>query len=111
MKGSVSPTEPYVAAKTDKANAAIWDYETGRRVFLLESHHSTVFTTLFSPDGQTLATCSQDGSIRMWNVSTGKLILVITLNKDCAGAIIKYPKGLSKTQKDWLGERGAVLVE
>ena len=37
----------------------------------LEGHTSTVLSVTFSPDGQTLASGSTDGTIRLWDVATG----------------------------------------
>jgi WD40 repeat protein len=37
--------------------------------------HSGLLTSLtlaFSPDGRTLATCSGDGFLKLWNVATGQ---------------------------------------
>lgn len=36
-------------------------------------HHSVVDCVAFSPDGKTLANGNKDGSIRLWNIDSGKL--------------------------------------
>jgi WD40 repeat protein len=40
----------------------------------------------FSPDGQCIASCSEDGVIRMWNVTTGEAAILFLLfsNPLCA---------------------------
>ena len=43
----------------------------------LKGHTSDVYRCCFSPDGEQLASTSQDGSVRLWNVSAGKLITTI----------------------------------
>jgi WD40 repeat protein len=40
----------------------------------LSGHTDDVFTLAFSPDGQTLASGSWDGTIRLWDVATGRAI-------------------------------------
>ncbi|MEH1880527.1 nSTAND1 domain-containing NTPase, partial [Nostoc sp.] len=40
----------------------------------LEGHSSTVWGVVFSPDGKTLASGSEDKTIKLWDVSTGKAI-------------------------------------
>lgn len=45
----------------------IWKY---RKV--LKEHEASVNTIAISPDGQTLATGSQDRTVSLWNLKTGK---------------------------------------
>ncbi|MER7794601.1 hypothetical protein [Streptomyces sp. NPDC097640] len=44
----------------------------------LAGHAETVRTLAFSPDGRTLATGSEDGSVRLWEAATGKLRTTLT---------------------------------
>jgi WD40 repeat protein len=37
----------------------------------LQGHVGWVWTVKFSPDGK-MASCGEDGSIRFWNINTGK---------------------------------------
>ena len=52
----------------------IWDVLTHQRVKLLAGHTDTVLAARFSPDGQTLATCGADNSIKFWDTTTWKEI-------------------------------------
>jgi WD40 repeat protein len=38
----------------------------------LNVHPEAVFSVAFSPDGKTLASGSGDGTIKLWDVATGK---------------------------------------
>jgi WD40 repeat protein len=44
----------------------------------LEGHTDEVYIAAFSSDGQTLASAGRDGTIRLWNWKTGKLLATLT---------------------------------
>jgi WD40 repeat protein len=50
----------------------LYDADTHEEINLLTGHASTVSCIAFSPDGQTLASGSSDGTIRLWNPHTGQ---------------------------------------
>jgi WD40 repeat protein len=43
----------------------------GRRLAVLYGHHLDVYSVAFAPDDRTLATASDDGSLRLWDVPSG----------------------------------------
>lgn len=45
-------------------------------------HTSDVYRCCFSPDGKRLATTSQDGSVRLWDVASGTLVKILIQIKD-----------------------------
>jgi len=53
--------------------AAIWDLERPEPLFVLKEHKDTISFANFNYEGNLLATGSMDGSIRIWDVKTGKL--------------------------------------
>ncbi|MBG1268163.1 nSTAND1 domain-containing NTPase, partial [Nostoc sp. WHI] len=61
----------YLKPKEKKENRAI-------EVNTLEGHSNSVWGVRFSPDGQTLASGSDDKTIKLWDVSTGKAIKTLT---------------------------------
>jgi WD40 repeat protein len=50
----------------------LWDLVTRRLKATLDEHERGVVTVVFSPDGTSLASGSCDGTIRIWEVATGK---------------------------------------
>jgi WD40 repeat protein len=56
----------------------IWDADTGEILTSLDSQaNEAAFSAAWSPDGQTVATGSLDGSARIWDVESGALLNVI----------------------------------
>jgi WD40 repeat protein len=49
----------------------------GTHLCSLEGHTNNVQSVVFSPDGQLVATGSSDGTIKLWQVSDGKLLQTI----------------------------------
>jgi WD40 repeat protein len=50
----------------------VWDIESRRLLRSLRGHTHDIRAVLFTPDGQTLATGSEDRTIRLWNPKTGE---------------------------------------
>ena len=53
----------------------LWDVATGRQIGTpLTGHTDAVCSVAFSPDGKTLASGSDDGTVRLWDVATHRQI-------------------------------------
>ncbi|MGI8502529.1 MAG: AAA-like domain-containing protein [Hassallia sp.] len=74
----------------------------------LEGHKDVVRSVVYSPDGKTLASASDDSSIKLWNIATGKKIATLTGHKDGVNSATYSPDGktlvstsVDKTIKLW----------
>jgi WD40 repeat protein len=56
--------------------ATVWDTRSGRRLATLRGH-SSVFAMAYSPDGRRILTGGGDGTARLWDAATGRLILCL----------------------------------
>lgn len=48
----------------------VWDASTGKLIHTFEGHLAGISTISWSPDGATIASGSDDKTIRLWNVLT-----------------------------------------
>jgi len=74
---------------TQLQQAAYWVKERNR----LEGHKARVFSVSLSPDGRLLASGSADGSIKLWEVATGKLINTIEEHFNAVPIVSFSPNG------------------
>lgn len=63
---ALSPDGRQVAAGGGDRGVHIWSISSGAEVANLQGHHMSVVGLAFAPDGQSLASCSLDGTIRLW---------------------------------------------
>jgi WD40 repeat protein len=63
----------------DPANSELllWDSETGAVRHRLRGHYERVTTAAFAPDGSRAFTSGHDGNLNVWDVETGREVLVL----------------------------------
>jgi WD40 repeat protein/uncharacterized caspase-like protein len=71
----------------------VWQVASGTQLLDLQGHIDQVGRVVFTPNGQTLATVSQDQTIKLWRVADGQLLatIVVTGNNDW---LVVTPDGL-----------------
>jgi WD40 repeat protein/serine/threonine protein kinase len=55
----------------------VWDASTGRVFCTLKGHTDFVHMFSWSPDGKRLASCSNDGTLKLWDPTTGEVVVTL----------------------------------
>lgn len=73
LAAQFSPADSSLLATGSGDNTArIFDADTGTPKYTLKGHTGWVLAVSWSPTGDRLATCSMDGTVRIWDPKTGK---------------------------------------
>lgn len=70
---STRQPQQLVSAGLDKL-AAVWNTQTFKPRIFFRQHSTGILSATWAADGQTIATCSQGGVIRVWNAVDGQQV-------------------------------------
>ncbi|MRR38938.1 hypothetical protein EG829_30670, partial [bacterium] len=84
-----------LASGINSSEDVIWIIDTlrGRLAGTCTGHKQAVFSLAFSPDGRTLASSSDDSTLKMWNVSTRQELLTIRRLGAALNSLMFSPDG------------------
>jgi WD40 repeat protein len=75
------------------SNLKLWDLVEGKEIANLEGHPTAVSSLAFAPDGKTLASCSTEGTVIVWQVATPQKKTILGKNPRGAVSVVFSPKG------------------
>jgi WD40 repeat protein len=86
----------------------LWDLDRGKNIATLQGHTSSIRSVAFDPEGRMLVSSSEDGTIRLWDSSTGECLKILTIDRPYEGMNISGVTGLTDAQKETLRILGAI---
>lgn len=96
----ITPEGRYAVSGDADWRVAVWDLHHGTRRSLLVGHEGPIRDIAITADSRTAATCSEDRTIRAWNMDDGR----------CYGTVCTMQQPIISVAPDTQGERLLALV-
>jgi WD40 repeat protein len=77
----------------NKVRVGLWNLATAREEVVFAGHDLPVVRVLFSPGGDTLVTCSHDGTVKCWDPLTGQERLTLRYKEQIPADLAFTPDG------------------
>lgn len=97
-----SPNGDFLASCSDDFTCKIWSPSSLRCIHDFNEHEKEVYTLAWSPTGPgtahpneklVLATASFDGTVKIWDIDSGKCLYTLTRHEDAVYAVSFSPDG------------------
>lgn len=95
---ALSPCGRYVAAGYDNGQIHVWNRADGTWLRLLDRHAGPVIALHFGEEGLFLLSASQDRTIRLWEIATGKCMRMLAAPDQRAQATFAVLPGIDLAQ-------------
>ena len=86
-----------LVTRDDQFSILLWKVSSRQLQFTLKGHNGEIKALVFTPDGKTLASGSKDGTIRLWDTTTGNQIISFDSDLSTALAFSADGKTLAST--------------
>lgn len=118
-----NPKEPILATSGGDGNIYLWDISPLSQSFnapvpvvlrslsclaVLQGHQKWIRSLSYHPDGQLLASCSQDGTVKLWEGPSTQCLATLRMPRPYEGLNIRSVAGLTTAQKETLTALGAL---
>jgi WD40 repeat protein len=88
-----------------------WDAQQGVQLAVVQAHEGWARAVRISPDGQTVASCGEDGVIKLWDMHSHQLLATLRADRPYERLDISHMSGLTHAQQAALRALGAVGAE
>ena len=85
-----------------------WNVQTGKRLWMREAHQGTVQSLRRNSDASKLASCGDDGAIKIWDLGSGNYLQTLRRDRPYERLNITGIGGLTEAQKMTLRTLGAI---
>ena len=104
---SLSPQADLLVSGYRNGTLIVWDVQHGQKRHILQAHTDSIKSAAFSADGKRLASASEDRTVRLWDVASGKAVGTLPVHPLLAAAefnaavpaILQDVKSLSQADK------------
>ena len=81
---TINASGEWLAFGTSKlGQLLVWEWQSESYVLKQQAHTDSINSLAYSPDGQKVITCADDGKVKVWDVNSG--FCVVTFNEHTSG--------------------------